>query len=369
MIRKVTLFGLTLLLALAVGFGAYAGIKRVVVRAGDNLGRIAERHGVSVKDLRRWNKKKIRKGDTIRLGDTLIIRTADSQPTVKKKPATPSKAKTKPKAKAARKAPTWMGHYRIQPGDTLGGIARKLGISVEKLLRFNKLTRKSRIRAGAVLKYEKPGQRPVPGSVGRPTQGRMVHSRHLGKGKGYRLRFPNNAYGMDYVNRTLRRCVRHVVARFPGTADILIGDISKPAGGSFPPHASHQSGRDVDIGYYLRGNQQNITLHRVGAYQVNYAKTWALFRCFLRVGKVVRVYMDEKIQKAFVRYLLKRKLLPGPTIKRLFDVVADRPRTALVRHSKGHDTHMHIRFACRPGSTRCQEESNDRPFSLKAATK
>ncbi len=85
----------------------------------------------------------------------------------------------------------------------------------------------------------------------------------------------------------------------------------------------------------------------------------------MRIGRVVRVYMDDKIQKAFVKYLLKYKLLPGPTVKRLFDVVADRPRTALVRHSKGHDTHMHVRFACAPNATRCQEEGNDSPFSLK----
>ena len=164
------------------------------------------------------------------------------------------------------------------------------------------------------------------------------------------------------MHKILKRCIRQVPKRFPGTADILVGDISKPAGGHFPPHASHQSGRDVDIGYYLLGNQQNITLHRVGAYQVSYAKTWTMLRCFLKIGKVVRIYMDDKIQKSFVKYLLRRKLLPGPTIKRLFAVVADKPKSALIRHSKGHDTHMHIRFGCAETNPRCVEEANTRPF-------
>ena len=38
----------------------------------------------------------------------------------------------------------------------------------------------------------------------------------------------------------------------PGTKRLPVGDLSRRRGGFFPPHVSHQNGRDADIGFYLR---------------------------------------------------------------------------------------------------------------------
>jgi LysM repeat protein len=322
-------------------------VKKVVVRAGDNLGRIAERHRVSVKELRRWNKTRVGPQDRIRLGDMLTIRFKGGSQ----------------EAAAGKETPTWIGHYRVRTGDTLGSIATRLHVSVSHLMALNNL-RSSRIKMGQTLRYEKPGERPAAASVGRPTRGKLKHGRHLGKGRGYRLRFPNNAYGTEDVNNMLRKCAREVAVRFPGTAKLLIGDISRPTGGSFPPHSSHQSGRDADVGYYLGGNLQNKTLHKVAASHLDYAKNWTLLRCYLKTGRVVRLYMDTSIQKGYVRYLRKRKLLSSDTIDRLFGAVAPNPRRALIRHAPGHDTHLHVRFSCPVGDAKCAEEKVDSVFSL-----
>lgn len=333
--------------------------KKVVVRPGDTLLRIAQRNNVSVDDLRRWNRRKIRQDDVIRLGDTLVIRIRIEEP------KTPGAKPEKKKTDKADPKKVWKLHYQIQPGDTLGGIARKLKVPLGELIEWNKLSGPSAvIRAGATLVYEKPGARPSAQSVGLPTSGRLINGVHVGRGKGYRLRFPNAAYTTPFVRKTLRRCARHVAARFPGTADILIGDASKPAGGFFPPHATHQSGRDVDLGYYLAGNKQNKTLHRCGAYQLDYAKNWALLRCMLLTGRVVRIYMDRKIQKGYVDFLKEKRGASDALLARMFGVAAETPRSALVRHSDGHDTHLHIRFSCRNGDKRCEEETADEPFTL-----
>jgi murein endopeptidase len=226
------------------------------------------------------------------------------------------------------------------------------------------LRRNSTIRAGATLVYEKPGERPAARSVGRPTQGRLLNGVHLGRGAGYRLRFPEAAHALPEMRKILRRCARQVAVRFPGTAKVLIGDLSKPTGGSFPPHASHQSGRDADVGYYLAGNKQNKTLHQVGAYQLDFAKNWTLLRCYLRTGRVVRVYMDSAIMGAYAAYLRRRGLADDALLARLFETEAANKREALVRHSAGHDTHLHVRFACPLDDPKCVEESGDEPFKL-----
>jgi LysM repeat protein len=316
----------------------------VMVKGGDTLLRIAARHGVTVEDLRSWNTHRIGKDDLIKIGDLLRIQVDSGY--VAPLRDTPA-------------GPQWEGFYDIKRGDTLGRVSKKLKVSIEDLMKWNRLSGKV-IKAGDVLAYRKIGERPSARSKGRPTSGAISHSTYLGTGSGYRLRFPRNAYGMPAVSKAIKACVRKVVAKNPGTADILVGDISRPTGGRFPPHQSHQSGRDADIGYYLGGNVQNVTMHRVGASHVDHDKNWDLLGCLVRDYRVVRVYMDKAIQKAMAKHLVKKKRLSAVLAKRLFAERGD--RRALIRHAPLHDTHVHVRFACGADDTSCKEEAGDRVF-------
>jgi len=40
--------------------------------------------------------------------------------------------------------------------------------------------------------------------------------------------------------------------QFPGTPKMYIGDISSQGGGRLNRHVSHQSGRDVDVSYFMK---------------------------------------------------------------------------------------------------------------------
>jgi len=92
------------------------------VRRGDTLGEIAGRHGVSIAEVRRWNSLST---TVIRVGQRLTIHENG--------------------ASAAPKT------YNVRRGDSLSVIARKHGVSIDDLKRWNSL-RSSRIRVGQTLK-------------------------------------------------------------------------------------------------------------------------------------------------------------------------------------------------------------------------
>jgi LysM repeat protein len=338
----------------------------VVVKRGDTLARIAKRHGLKVEDLRRWNRGRIGKGDSIKAGASLVIKPGkvvkdNGADKVSGDKASLKKASDQGKPLAPPPG-TWEDHVMVRRGDSLGKIASRANVDLEALMQWNGLTMRSKIKAGDRLRVFKPGPRPPARSIGRTTAGALEYGQHLGTGPGYRLRFPRNAFGVDGVLKTLKTCARRVRDQFPGSHDILIGDISRPGGGHFPPHSSHQSGRDVDVGYFLASEAQNDTLHRVRADEIDYARTWALLRCYLTSDKVVRVYIDRKIQVAMVAWMRAKRALDDRHFQRLFEVEGG--DDALIQHAPKHDTHMHVRFACDSGQEECVEEEKDSIFVL-----
>ena len=100
-----------------------------VVRRGDTLSTIAQRHGVSLSDLRRWNRfgnsSLIRPGQRIRLGPRTDLASSGE-------------------ASERRR-------HVVQSGDTLWSISRRYGVPVSELSRRNGLGRDSRIRPGQTL--------------------------------------------------------------------------------------------------------------------------------------------------------------------------------------------------------------------------
>jgi len=343
--------------------------KTVVVKKGDTLARIAKRHGLKVEELRKWNRGKVGKGDAIRAGDELVVQpgkvvkapTGAGQKPEKDGKADKAARKSTPRAPLGPPPGTWEDHVMVRRGDSLGRIASRASVDLEALMQWNGIGPRAKIKAGDRLRIFRPGPRPTPKSIGLTTSGSMQYGQHLGTGTGYRLRFPRNAYGVDGVLKTLKVCAKRVKDTLPGGHDILIGDISRPGGGRFPPHSSHQSGRDVDVGYYLATGEQNETMHRVRADEVDYARTWALLKCYLTTDKVVRVYIDRSIQVAMVKWLREKRALDDRRIARLFQVESD--DDALILHAPKHDTHLHVRFACDAEQDECLEDEKDTAFT------
>lgn len=110
---------------------APAGSRIHVVKRGETISEIAEQYGVSQASLRSWNG--LRRSSLIRVGQRLKVG-AGSRPAPGV--ASPSVA---------------VKTHVVRRGDTLSGLARRYGVSVESLRRANGLSSDA-IRAGAKLK-------------------------------------------------------------------------------------------------------------------------------------------------------------------------------------------------------------------------
>ena len=117
----------------STGSSSTAGSGRYTVRRGDTLGGIAERYGTSAARLRAWNGIR---GSTIRIGQELIV----SQSATTSRPTAPS----------GRAALSRSGTYSVVSGDSLDKIARRHGTTIADLRRWNNLN-SSRIYPGQKL--------------------------------------------------------------------------------------------------------------------------------------------------------------------------------------------------------------------------
>ncbi len=106
------------------------------VKQGDYLGKIAEKFGVSVSNIKRWNRLR---SNNLKIGQRLIIHAKKRKVTVASKKA---KATTSTNVKT----------YTVKQGDTLWGISQKFpGISVQNLKDWNSISGTS-LKPGMTLK-------------------------------------------------------------------------------------------------------------------------------------------------------------------------------------------------------------------------
>ena len=123
--------------------------RRHVVSPGETLGGIAHSYGTSVEDLTRLND--IRNVSLIRPGDKLLI-------------PMPAELADRSQKRIAEKGyyvpPSGYDRvsYRVKKGDTLGGIAHKLGVTLNHLRRVNNIHGTSFIKPGQRLYAYRPGR-------------------------------------------------------------------------------------------------------------------------------------------------------------------------------------------------------------------
>ena len=282
------------------------------------------------------------------------------------------------------------GSHVVQRGETLEHVAKVYGCSTESVLRANNL-KTTLVRPGTVVaipscKVGTPRTRtlrsrderdvraekalavidgtatvktarakeivePTDGdseSIGQPWNGRLVNGEALPRGDGYRIRRPSRAYGASHVVEHLQRAIAGVRAMYD-VHTLAIGDLSARTGGKIGDHHSHQSGLDVDVGFYFHRVPEGYPDTFVAANaDLDLDATWALILAFVRSTEldtgVHMIFLDYDVQATLYKFAKKRGT-PEEDLAAIFQYPRGKDTLAgIVRHWPNHADHLHVRF-------------------------
>lgn len=293
------------------------------VLPGEHLGEIAGRYGVRRKDLIALNSSLKSNANLLSVGQKIRV-----CPEI----APHERVKLE---------------YTVKNGDTLGEIAAKYGLTTNELLGFQrgKLKDANDLRVGQTLiVYKEGGILPGYGAYDDDT-GDLPSGVQLPDGKYYVVKHPSLSWGTGDTIRLIQTAISNYRKNWRSSPLVHVGDISKKGGGQFPPHRSHQHGRDVDIGYVLKGSQADEKKFvSANSKNLDEARTWDLIKSFLDTDKVKYIFMDYSIQKLLYEYA-KAKGVSKDELDELFQYPRGKNRGhGIIRHSSGHVNHFHVRF-------------------------
>jgi LysM repeat protein len=325
-----------------------SGWVRHRVIPGELLAEIGGRYAVSVAEIVRWNNLNKEK-PFIRAGQELRIKTEVAPPPIEKT------------------------MYQVRPGDSWERIAKQNKISANRLHLWNsgqsdelhpgdKLVLWTEAKDGDRKSKKKSAEHPnvpivpVKGtaeSIGSPNRGRLSGAALLPENPAlYTRRNATNSYGSAHTIELIQKALSIFRSETGFTREVLICDMSRKNGGRFRPHASHQSGRDVDIQLPCRPEVKPGTVPWAIS-QVDWEAAWGLTKAIIETGEVQYIFLSRDRQVKL--YEAAQHL--GESAETL-DKIIQYPRNervAIVRHDPGHIKHMHVRFKCGKTENACLE--------------
>ncbi|MDI1475246.1 penicillin-insensitive murein endopeptidase [Polyangium sp. y55x31] len=179
-----------------------------------------------------------------------------------------------------------------------------------------------------------------PLSLGATNAGALVNGVQMPKSEKWIVQDPSCAWGTQETVDAIARSIEKVAAEHPGAPPLAIGHISSRKGGHLSPHRSHQSGRDVDLGYYH--NPPKTTFVRATEANLDLERTFALVKTIVSETDVELVLIDTAVQRLLVAHA-QRKGEDEAWLDQVFQVRGKHPRP-VVRHARGHGNHLHVRF-------------------------
>ena len=178
-------------------------------------------------------------------------------------------------------------------------------------------------------------------SLGFPNGGVLVNGRQMTSSPLWHVVDPDESWGTAETILFVERAIQTVHELFPATASLPIGDISYENGGRLNRHNTHQAGRDVDLGFYLKTGE-NVWRARGTSRNLDLPRNWVLLRALLVHADVEAVLLDRQIQRLLYGYA--SSIGEDPEWLRLVFQVPRGTGQPLVRHVAGHANHYHVRF-------------------------
>jgi murein endopeptidase len=176
-------------------------------------------------------------------------------------------------------------------------------------------------------------------SVGLAEAGRVVNGVQVKPGDSWVVVDPQNAWGTQETVDFITAAAAEVRRLFPDAPPLRIGHIGRKDGGYLRPHRSHQSGRDVDVGFYYPRGEDPGRLSKRRDQAMDLAVNWAFLKAIITLTDVQFVFLDQRIQDRLYDFALKQ----GED-KTWLDRVFRAGHASIVKHARRHRDHFHVRF-------------------------
>jgi penicillin-insensitive murein endopeptidase len=204
--------------------------------------------------------------------------------------------------------------------------------------------------------------RPPSLSMGYANSGRLRNPARLEEDETIRY-LPGRPlhYGTDELVGLIRRVAAAVHRRHH--VRLSVGDLSAAGGGPVGHHASHQSGRDADLAFFVLDRRgRSVTLDdyvsfardgramQGGALRFDVARNWALVEALVDDPQV-------RVEHIFVANGLRALLLAHARATGVSAGTLARAEAVMHQpvHASPHANHFHVRIACPSGDDACIE--------------
>lgn len=213
-------------------------------------------------------------------------------------------------------------------------------------------------------------------SVGAPNRGRLQNGVPLRATDHLAVAPSGHSHGTEELVRMIERAAARVQAESPGPR-MYVGALSRERGGRVPPHSSHQSGRDADIGFYVTDENGRpafvdrfVELDTISQCGRDRERVYCLdgARTFLMIVALLED-PGARVQWILLAPDIQQQILAAGRRLNMSDEILARVETATDPRdgSEGHRNHLHVRIEC-PADDRpaCQDGSYRAPHRRRA---
>jgi murein endopeptidase len=245
--------------------------------------------------------------------------------------------------------------YTIAHGGSLLDVANLYKIHHHEIIALNpEIEPKQPLPVGSeVVVYERGEHKSE--SLGLPHDGRIAAAMPLPDGPGRRITAQRwKTWGTRHTVLELDRIFAAWAEQHRDAPKVLVSNLSARHGGPLEPHKTHQSGRDVDLGYVQKGSGASDWQH-VTRKNLDAARTWSLLRLIVSSADVEVIYMDRSLQRVLLDHALRHGTVRKNRLAYWLEVAkGERQGGPLIKHVPGHADHFHVRLACPSDEPRCE---------------
>jgi penicillin-insensitive murein DD-endopeptidase len=222
---------------------------------------------------------------------------------------------------------------------------------------------KNHIKTKVLWSWSKLKKFHRPLSLGSPWSGKLHRGKRISyKGAGYfivpRTIRRGNVYGVADLISLIKRVAKRVVKKYPRSR-MTVADLSSRTGGKTVGHRSHQSGRDVDFGFYLIDKRRRYRVAAnsfipINQVTVGKAPNGHLIFDLERNWELIEALVTDKVRvtQIFLSGHLKTLLLQYARVIQRPSKIIQRARIVIRPHVT-HDDHFHVRIACPKNNPWC----------------